>query len=219
MTAKTTNDIYITIISSALISAIATSIVLFDKISKKIKQLGCVERWGAIDYLIVCRTPNDPNTFVGFLAFENTLAHAEVVKNLNDMEFLGLRIKVVENLVSTTISQKATNRYNFRKNSNNRVKILADNERYLNELSSKKRKCDDEDENKPKKNKVDKKQTTQTEDKSTQTNDLLNQLIHENKLLNTKMEKLERDNKSLRRREEAAKVLFSLSKDNKDNKK
>ena len=49
MTVKKTNVIYITIISNPIISAIATSVVLFDQINEKIKRLGCVIRWGAID--------------------------------------------------------------------------------------------------------------------------------------------------------------------------
>lgn len=214
MTAKTTNDIYITAISNGLISAIATSIVLYDKICEKIKEFKCVERWGAIDYLIVCSTTNDKKTFVGFLSFENTLAHSEVVKNLNEMEFLGLKIKVVENTMPTTIEQKAKNRHNFKKNINNRDKILNDNKKYLAEISSKKRKLETEDSVKIKKLKTDEVSLKQTEEKAIQTEyDENKQLREEINTLRLKIKQLEHENEEFKKREEAAKILFRLSKE------
>ena len=159
------------------------------------------------------RTPNDPNTFVGFLSFENTLAHAEVVKNLDGMQFLYKKIKVAENTFQTTMEQKIKNRFNFKKNIKNREKILSDNRRYLNELSSKKRKCEDEDENvNVKKTKLY--ENIQTVDKATQTqndNDL-QKLKDEIQTLKHKVKQLEEENEEFKQREEAAKVLFRLSK-------
>lgn len=209
MTAKTSNDIYITLTSSVLISAIATSVVLYDKLVEKIKQLDCVERWGPIDYLIVCSTKKDSKTFVGFLSFANTVCHTEVVRNLNEMDFLGLEIKVVENSKPTSNEQRQTNRSNFKRNINNREKILNDNKLYLAKQSSNKRKSEDDDELKVKKIKPNIK--PQTSNKSIQTEDNEASLRDKIESLKTRIEQLEKENEELKKREEAAKVLFQLS--------